>query len=1227
MALRNIHTTLKAALLQEDPFVYAHLVKFERPITMEGDKPRQDAEDFIYITDASRDVSFDDSSTNVDGTANGSQVYVANKLRKSGSVSETVQARATSFSIQVDSTALDISASGLTVSIANNSTPKTLEITSDGTNTDDESCSWTRLGFREGDIVEIERASWNDGVLIRIDKFVENNTKIHYTVIKGPITNPTGSASGVTIYQKNPEIEGIISDRSESGYARYINRDVFVYKAFINPETGAIIGDPYLLFKGIIAGGKISEDPLKGSFVTWNITSHWGDFSRVSGRITSDAHHRALDQNNRPDINALIRPEYATDLGFLHSEQAINLVAIYQVKETRQKMKMKRKWYGSKKYKLIEYEVEVDREADLRFNLQAKYLPVIYGVNKIDSIPIFVDTLNTDAKQVYVAYAICEGQIGGIYDVYFDDTSSVCIDENDKDTRSTQTAENTIDVLCSGRMDRGDVIQAQTINSTTVRRGRGHSQGWGSAGWTDGLRDQNDLWAYSEPYFDPVVDSSIGSGTHQSAAGITHEKGTKFTTPIDSVLTFHAGKPDQRANSTLVSNASNFKIATDYYTGSQDYWGAQHRLLDTAYCVVKYTIGEGETTIPSLDFVVRGKGVACDNYDFSYAPDPAYSSDDVTVFDLGEEVEIKRTSNDASLGSFVIQDIYTITNMDGASETRVRFDSNPANVVGAFYMTDGTNNYHMVSSDYKAHSGTIPGALQEEITSVSATSVSGGTGTDITVASGSPSAAWEAFINSSENIALTREILAETGFVPEMAHIFYSEETYGNNGVVQNIGETSTGSSVLVGEYVTIMDAVRLASGASSTNDAYNNYFIKFKIHAEDGSITEETRTIIDYDGTNKVAKLNSALSIAPAADDTYEIYPGLSDVRVSTNPAMQLLDYLTSPRYGRGLDRDKDIDLSSFYAAARQCDTRSNVSILIKNSTAPTVGEEYKYPSTGKVLFHAKVKSATSITISSEQYWDVEFEEVKGKLAHRWANWKYFYDGELYYKDGVLHEAPSDGVISTYSASANTKASVSLTRASGSGPSSLPIDINTGRKTADGDPIVKKYNGTTDSTNSGYELYDADDVKYWRYLGWEAQNQRHVTRHQTNTTLDTASPIFDNINSMLKHFNGILRYASGKYSLAVESTAAAAETFTAGGVTYKPDTIEEGDIIGAISVEDAGQKGTFNQVDVSIDDPQNRFEGRSVMMFNSNYLKEDRMVPKKEISKLLTLQTITTHV
>lgn len=1214
MTIRNVNSSLRSALLTEEPFVYAHLVKFERPITMDGDKPRQDAKDFVYITDASRDISFDDGTVNVDGSSNGSQVYIANKLRKTGAVSETIQARATSFSIQVDAAALDVSATGLSVSISHSTNPSTLEITQN-VHTDDESCSWTRVGFREGDIVEIQTSSWNNGVQIRIDKFVENNTKVEYTLIKGPVTTQSGTSTNVGIYQKNPEIEGILSSRDAVGYARYINRDVFVYKAFINPETGAIIGAPYVLFKGIIAGGKISEDPMKGSFVAWNITSHWGDFSRVSGRLTSDAHHRALNQNNQPDITALVRPEYATDLGFLHSEQAINLVAIYQVKETRTKMKMKRKWYGSKKYKLIEYEVEVDREADLRFNLQAKHLPVIYGVNKIDSIPIFVDSLNSDAKEVYVAYAICEGEIGGIYDVYLDDTSNVCIDENDNDTRSSQTADNTIDVLCSGRMDRGDVLQAQNISSTTRVRGTGVGSGWGMETWGSGARDNPEIYSYMAPYFTPLSDDNILSGTHQSSAGITDGKGTKFTTPIDAILTFHAGKPNQEADSTLVSNAANFKIGTDYYNGSEDYWGVQHRLLDTAYCVVKYSIGEGETTIPSLDFVVRGKGIACENYDYSYAQDPAHVSDSLANFDIGQTVTVFSTVGNIELNDeAVIADMYTITAMDGSQQVRIRFKDKPtANYTSfkAFYMSDGTNSFHMVAADHIADEGTIPGALQEEITSVVSTSVSNGNGIDITVANGSPQSWWDAFANDSEHIALTRELTAETGFVPEMGHIFYSEETYGSNGVLQNIGETTANSSDLVSQYVTVMDAVRLGSSAISTNDAYNNYYIKVKIHSEDGSITEEVKKIIDYDGANKVAKIEGAFGIAPSQNDTYEIYPGLSDIRVSTNPAMQLLDYLTNPRYGRALDRDRDIDKDSFYEAARQCDTRSNVTMLLQSGSSPAVDDIYKYTSSdSKVLFHAKVRSSSSVSISGTQYWKVEFEEVLGKIAHRWANWKYFYQGELYYKDGILHEASANGVVS-YSASANVKSSLSLTRVSGTGPTSLTVDINSSRQTPDGDPVVKTYY-SAGNIRSGYELYDADDVKYWKYLGWEAQNQRHVTRHQTNTTLDTASSVFDNINSLLKHFNGILRYSAGKYSLSVESTAGAAVSINIDGQVYKPEEIDEGDIIGAIAVEDAGQKGTFNQVDVSIDDPQNRFEGRQVMMFNSTYLKEDRMVPKK---------------
>ena len=73
------------------------------------------------------------------------------------------------------------------------------------------------VGFREGDIVEIQTSSWNNSVQIRIDKFVENNTKVEYTLIKGPVTTQSGTATNVGLYQKNPEIEGILSVGTQLG--------------------------------------------------------------------------------------------------------------------------------------------------------------------------------------------------------------------------------------------------------------------------------------------------------------------------------------------------------------------------------------------------------------------------------------------------------------------------------------------------------------------------------------------------------------------------------------------------------------------------------------------------------------------------------------------------------------------------------------------------------------------------------------------------------------------------------------------------------------------------------------------------------------------------------------------------------------------------------------------------------------------------------------------------
>ena len=235
-------------------------------------------------------------------------------------------------------------------------------------------------------------------------------------------------------------------------------------------------------------------------------------------------------------------------------------------------------------------------------------------------------------------------------------------------------------------------------------------------------------------------------------------------------------------------------------------------------------------------------------------------------------------------------------------------------------------------------------------------------------------------------------------------------------------------------------------------------------------------------------------------------------------------------------------------------------------------------------------------------------FTEVKGKLVHRWQNWKYFYAGELYYYNGGLHQAGSNGIISSTPSTTSSYSTLTLSKTGGG---SLVVDTNSAR-VFDGNPAVKKVGSSNDNMSSGYSLYDGDDVKYWRYLGWESQNQRHVTRHQTNAVINTARPVFENVNSMLGHFNGILRYSNGKYELAVKKAAAEPSPVTVDGVSYTVEDITDEDIIGAINVDDRGQKGTYNSVSVSIDDPQNRFESRAVTLFNSTYLKEDRMLPKK---------------
>ncbi len=91
-ATRLLHADLKESLLNGDSFVYAHLIKFERALKTVSGKPAEAATDYAYITDASFNIGYNDGSADRKGNLNGIQTYIANRVKKVGSITETTEA-------------------------------------------------------------------------------------------------------------------------------------------------------------------------------------------------------------------------------------------------------------------------------------------------------------------------------------------------------------------------------------------------------------------------------------------------------------------------------------------------------------------------------------------------------------------------------------------------------------------------------------------------------------------------------------------------------------------------------------------------------------------------------------------------------------------------------------------------------------------------------------------------------------------------------------------------------------------------------------------------------------------------------------------------------------------------------------------------------------------------------------------------------------------------------
>ena len=622
---------------------------------------------------------------------------------------------------------------------------------------------------------------------------------------------------------------------------------------------------------------------------------------------------------------------------------------------------------------------------------------------------------------------------------------------------------------------------------------------------------------------------------------------------------------------------------------------SMYELLDTAYTVGKFTIAAGETSIPEIDFIVRGKGIECHNYDRSYnnTNSAVYTSAAKTNFNLGDTVALKRASNNAVIAASVtIIDKWTFIDIDGTILQRFLTDYNK-DISTAHYMekTGGHKWYMAPSIATDDITSTVQSPSKTTITS-SAAGSSGGVNVvvDNTTLFNQIMAAVLAGIgNEGGHLAFSGvgRLDLEAG---SFADLVYNSTTGTFTGIASGAGTTGALDSSV--EEVFIKDAIILNSANIKPDNFYVGHAITLTRFDAAGAPTIYRKELIkSYKNAGNVALVDTEWNAGyfPDSGDIYTISVGKPDVRITINPAMQLLDYLTSERYGRGLDLSNDIDLESFKASARACDTRSNVTVATATSNAVAVDDIYRYPASGALLFRGTVESDAAGNATG--YKEGVFTDVVGKIARKWNNWYEFQDGEYIWWNSNIYEIATTGVVAADPTNTLVPSSSvqPLTKISGTGDSSLSIDVASTRTTFDGNPIVKKYVPASNSYANGYSLYDSDDVKYWRYLGWNAQSQDYVTRHQTNAVVSTSNPIFDNINLMLKQFNGILRYSNGKYQLAIKSRTP---------VSFDSrEILDESDIIGSISLKDGGVKKSHNSISTSIRDPQTKFESRSVFL------------------------------
>ena len=203
----------------------------------------------------------------------------------------------------------------------------------------------------------------------------------------------------------------------------------------------------------------------------------------------------------------------------------------------------------------------------------------------------------------------------------------------------------------------------------------------------------------------------------------------------------------------------------------------------------------------------------------------------------------------------------------------------------------------MITYSPVIHSGTVPSALTTTTTDVTAP-------TDgpqvLTVPANIPWLNRSLFPTWKDIDDYIAVAMINGGSLPRIDSVPFGYTMSGTGTTTLTMtGGNATGGTTS-NQTIISKNQIKLASGASSTDNYYNGMTITLKVIDFAGNYTLHERTISDYDGGEKIAQVNEpwAIGYEPGYSDwytyKYEIV-GKRDKRVSINPAMQLLDYITS--------------------------------------------------------------------------------------------------------------------------------------------------------------------------------------------------------------------------------------------------------------------------------------------------------------------------------------------